>query len=252
MSPRLMPGENPKIDKINALVLDARSEDREISNDGITALLQVFKPMLLGLCKKWSQYFNDDKHYVKSFDDLMVDAQYWFTHYTLYVYTIDGLATYNKFIKDHVDQRIRYIYECELKYYSKNLFPDPNKNIDNDVTSDILEDVIHKYSSSPGVDVEYDYINKSTNNSRIELAHYLLSLLNNQSIFSDRERLIFTEIMYNGITHDQMGIRLNVSRTRITQILRKTKNKLYKLMENNQHIWDLIDDGDINIEEGKW
>ena len=49
-----------------------------------------------------------------------------------------------------------------------------------------------------------------------------------------------------------MGVKLGISRTRVTQILKKTKTKLYKLMENNEQIWELIDKADITIEDGKW
>lgn len=250
--PRLMPGEDPKIDKINDLVLKARDIDnKECSNLAIETLLQTFKPMILNVCKKWSDYFNDEKHHMIPFDNLVMDAQYWFVYYTQHVYTVDGKATYNKFIKDHIDQRIRYIYETELKYFSRNIFPDPNKNTDVE-TSDPLESVIHQYSSSIiNTDIESNYINDKINDGRVELAHYILSLLNSPS-FNERERTIFTEIVYNGSTHENIGSSLKVSRTRVTQILNKTKAKLYKMMENNQKIWDLIDCGDINIKEGKF
>ena len=250
--PRLQPGENSKIDKINTLVADAQSGDICVSEEGLKSLLEMFHPLILKLCKKWSIYFNDDKHNIKSFDELVSDAQYWFIHYTLYVYKVDGSATYNKFIKDHLDQRIRYIYECEIKYYNRNIFPDPNKHSDNDNDDDNFDTVANKYTEHEAyTGFEDDYMDKYTDNSKNQLVQTILSLLDND-IFSDRERLIFKEILYHGFTHEAVSLKLGISRTRVTQILKKTKIKLYKLMEGNEQIWKLIDEADITIEEGKW
>lgn len=246
---RLQPGENSKIDKINALVADALSGDPYVSEEGLMSLLKLFHPLILKLCKKWSIYFNDEKHNIKRFDELVADAQYWFIIYTKNVYDINGSATYNKFINDHLDQRIRYIYECEIKYHNRHIFPDPDRHNDNN--DDIFDDVINKYSNVSTCDVEIDYIDEFKYDSRNELAHYILSLLDNE-LFSDRERLIFKEVLYYGFTHEAIGLKLGISRTRVTQILKKTKTKLYKLMEDNERIWKLIDDADITIEDGKW
>ena len=247
---RLQPGENPKIDKINALVADAKSDDGYKSEEGLKSLLELFHPLILKLCRKWSIYFNDEKHNIKPFDELVSDAQYWFIRYTKDIYDIDGSATYNKFIRDHLDQRIRYIYECEIKYYNRHIFPDPDKR-DNDDDNDMFDDVVHNYSDEDEGDIENKFIEGQTTDSRSELVRTILSLLDDKT-FSDRERLIFKEILYHGFTHEAMGAKLGISRTRITQILKKTKAKLYKLMEDNEQIWKLIGDADITIEDGKW
>ena len=246
---RLQPGENAKIDRINALVADAKSDDACISEEGLRLLLEMFHPLILKLCKKWSIYFHDEKHNIKPFDELVADAQYWFILYTKDTYTIDGSATYNKFIKDHLDQRIRYIYECEIKYYSRVIFPDPDKTNENN--EDVLDDVINKYASDSHNNFEEEFIDNCVTSSREELAHTILQILDCGN-FSQREKLIFKEIVCHGFTHEAMGHKLGISRTRVTQILRKTKTKLYKLMEDNERIWQLIDDANITIEDGKW
>lgn len=246
--PRLQPGDNPKIDMINALVADAKSGDIKVSKEGLKSLLELFHPLILKLCKKWSMYFDDNDHNIKPFNELISDAQYWFIYYTVDVYVIDGTATYNKFIKDHIDQRIRYIYECEIKYRNKVIFPDPDKNNEDD--SDMFDTVVGKYSDTDNR-FEDDYINDCICDSRAELAHTILGMMDND-IFSDRERLIFKEILYHGKTHEAISIKLGISRTRVTQILKKIKAKLYKLMEDDQRIWDLIDESDTIIEDGKW
>lgn len=245
---RLQPGENPKIDMINALVADAKSDNAQVSEEGLKSLLEMFYPLILKLCKKWSVYFNDEKHVIKPFDELVADVQYWFIKYTKEVYIIDGSATYNKFIKDHLDQRIRYIYECELKYHNRHIFPDPDKNNKNN--DDIFDDVIIKYSDRCE-DFEDSYIEQCEVDARCELAHAILSLAENGN-FSDRELLLLKEVLYHGFTHEAMGLKLGISRTRVTQILKKVKTKLYKLMEDDERIWELIDKADITIEEGKW
>lgn len=247
--PRLQPGEDSKIDRINALVADVQSGNTN-AEEGLRLLLEMFHPLILKLCKKWSTYFNDDNHRIKSFDELVADAQYWFIIYTNDVYKIDGLATYNKFIRDHLDQRIRYIYECEIKHLNKHIFPDPDKYNENN--EDVLDDVIHRHSDENIGNLEDEYIEEQITSSREELAHAILSLLDNDTSFSNREKLIFKEIVYYGFTHEAVGAKLGISRTRVTQILKKIKNKLYKLMENDEQIWKLIGDADIIIEDGKW
>lgn len=247
---RLERGVSQKIDNINDLVATYKDEnsDKHTKEECMESLLNIFKPLILKLCKKWSDYFNDEKHKIKHFDELVADAEYWFIYYTQYKYEINGSATFNTFIKNHLDQRIRYIYECEIKYYNKNIFPDPDKhNTEND---DVFDDVINKYSDN-NTDFESDYIDRCINNSRNELAHMILSLIESDK-FSYREQLIFKEIVYQGFTHEAMGIKLGISRTRVTQILKKTKSKLYKLMEDNEQIWELIDKADITIENGRW
>ena len=115
---RLERGESAKIDKINDLVAIAKADDSSVEarDQALTELLKMFKPLILSICKKWSEYFNDNRHNIKRFDELVADGEYWFIHYTLFKYEVDGAATFNTFIKNHLDQRIRYIYECELKY----------------------------------------------------------------------------------------------------------------------------------------
>ena len=244
---RLLPGENAKIDRINELVrLVQQGNDRE-SNEALSGLLDLFHPLLLKLCDKWSAYFNDKEHRLKSFQDLIVDCQYWFYHYTKFVYTIDGPATYNKFIKDHMDQRIRYIFESEIKYHSKLLFPDPHE----DQNSDVLEDVINKYSTGTEVaNPEYGLIDEDSSDAKRKLVKRLMELLDSDT-FNDRERKIFIDVVCNGVTHEQLGVSYGISRTRITQIFAKTKDKLYKKIEADAMIWQLLDDADIDITNKK-
>lgn len=245
---RLNCGDDPKIDMINNLVIVALSSNVEESKESLNALLNLFHPMILKTCKKWSMYFNDENHSIKPFSELVADAQFWFVQYTLHTYDINGSATYNKFIKDHIDQRIRYIFECEIKYRSRNIFPNTSK--DNDNECDVFDNVINKYTSGISNNIEDDYFNKFTNNNKHELAKHILSVLDSDA-FNSREREIFIQIVCNGVTHEEMGIRYEISRTRITQILAKIKSKLYKHIEGDQKMWDLIDGADIEITNPK-
>jgi biotin operon repressor len=249
---RLQRGEDPKIDRINDLVATVKytqSGSAEFEK-GMTALLEQFKPMILGTCKKWSEYFNDSSHRIKPFNELVADAEYWFIHYTLFKYVIDGRATYNKFITDHINQRIRYIYECELKYYKNNIFPDPDKSSDPMYDGeDSFENVVHSYCSDSDNGFEDDYIDTIDMNCRIELAHHIIRLIDDSQCFNDRERLIFKEILYNGRTQEEMGRQLGISRTRIVQIIRKVRAKLYTIMNDDKEVWELIRQTDIRFDE---
>lgn len=247
---RLERGESELIDRINDLVaLSTKSDDKEIRDSSMTELLQLFKPLILKLCKKWSEYFNDNRHNIKRFDELVADAEYWFMYYTLYKYDIDGSATFNTFIKNHLDQRIRYIYECELKYFNKHIFPDPDKNSDNE--TDSLETVIYGYSSSAKTtgNIEEGILLNIEISHRNELAHKIMSIINSNGVFNERERAIFTAIVCNGESQNDVGKRLGISRTRITQLMKKMKTKLYKLMNSNQEIWELINKLDLDFKE---
>jgi RNA polymerase sigma factor (sigma-70 family) len=245
---RLQRGEDSKIDKINDLVAIVKGVQPGEYEESMQTLLNLFKPMMLKVCKKWSDFFESKGHRIKPFDELMSDAEYWFIKYTLSKYTIDGRATYNKFITDHVNQRIRYICECELKYYCNTIFPDQDRASDDD--DDMLETVIYRYSSDDGSSLEDDYIDGVDREYRVELAHRIMELIDTgNQCFNEREKLILKEILCNGKTHEQMGRDLVISRTRVTQILRKAKVKLYRLMDNDQTIWDLIQKTDIPFDE---
>ena len=246
---RLSSGENPKIDKINEYVRLVQQGNTDESNESLTTLLGLFKPLMLKLCKKWSDYFNNDNIKVKSFEDTMGECIYWFYHYTKSVYTIDGKATYNKFIKDHLDQRIRYIFECELKYHNKTLHPD-SRDVENDNTSDIMDDIIYKYSSSTEVSVLEKIELSEYQSTKSKLFQQICDILNSE-LYNDRERDIFWSITCNQYTHEQLGEKYGISRTRVTQILAKIKEKLYKGIEDNATIWQLLDDADITITNPK-
>lgn len=248
---RLQRGDNPKIDKINDLVAIVKN-DNSSSNDAKDAmeeLLSMFKPLLIKICDKWSHYFNDSTHKLKPFHELLADAEYWFIKYTKEKYVIDGDATYNKFIKDHIDQRIRYIYECQIKYYNSTIFPDPDRHQDND-GGDEFEMVIYNYSSqiSDDTTMEDNIIDGIVTDIRNQLANRIVALVKDGKYFNEREKLIFTEIMYNGITQDEMSKRLGISRTRVVQILRKIKYKLRVEMENDEEFWRLITQTDIEFD----
>lgn len=245
---RLLPGENTKIDNINKLVHLVQNGNENESNESLETLLGLFNPLLLKLCDKWCCYFNDKQHKLKPFSDIMGDCIYWFYHYTRNVYEINGRATYNKFIKDHMDQRIRYIYECEIKYHSKLLFPDPHSKFGDN--NNVLDDVINKYSTQSDDGLECDMIDDNICGSRNKLANRLLELMNTDT-FNDRERDIFVSVICKQVTHEELGEQYGISRTRITQIFAKTKDKLYKKIEEDASIWQLLDDADISITNSK-
>lgn len=247
---RLQRGEDPKIDKINDLVAIAKSGSVEESNEALTELLTMFKPMILRVCDKWSKYFNDTQHIIKRFDELVADAEYWFYKYTMEKYTIDGDATYNKFIKDHIDQRIRYIYECQLKYYKNIVLPDPMRSDDGGHDEDPFETVVYGYSSAVqnGASMEDDIVDRDLLNKRSDVAHRIIEIVES-GCFNDREKLVFKEVMCNGVTQEDMSNRLGVSRTRVVQILRKIKYKLKVELEKDGKFWELVTQTDIIVNE---
>lgn len=243
---RLQRGENPKIDKINDLVAILKDKDSssEDQNGALAELLEMFKPMILKICKKWSNYFNDSQHKLKPFNELIADAEYWFYKYTVEKYIIDGEATFNKFINDHIDQRIRYIYECQIKYYNQVIFPDPNRHQEDD-SLDPFEMVAYNYSSNiASTCMEDDIIDDIMVSKRAELANRIIKIVESGH-FNEREKKIFMEIMYNGVTQDEMSKKLGISRTRVVQILRKIKYKLKVEMENDKEFWEIITQTDV-------
>lgn len=250
---RLKKGDNPKIDKINNLVATFKDKDnpKDMRDAAIVELCEMFRPLILKICKKWSNYFGDNDHTLKPWDELVADAEYWFIKYTLEKYIIDGEATYNKFIRDHIDQRIRYIYECQLKYYSSTIFPDPDKHRED--SGDSFDMVAYNYSSiiSNGTSMEDNIVDNIATEIRKELAKRIIELVES-GCFNEREKKIFKEIMYNGITQDEMSKRLGISRTRVVQILKKIKYKLKIEMENDPEFWNLLLQTDITFDQIIW
>lgn len=254
---RLQRGENLKIDHINdlvAIVKGSNSSD-DCYKEALSELLTMFKPMLIKTCDKWSKYFNDTEHKIVPFCDLLSDAHEWFIKYTIDKYIIDGEATYNKFIKDHIDQRIRYIYECHLKYWSQTILPDPDKHSEDGL--DQLEIVVYNYSSniSQHATIEDNYAEKDSKEKEIKLAKRIIELVINSNKYTDREKKIFNEVIYgaNGKkTQDQISKELGVSRMRIVQIMRKLKAKLKTDMENDDEFWRLISQTDIDFDKINW
>jgi Mor family transcriptional regulator len=242
--PKYTKGDNAHIDEINKLVHQVK-EGAEESNVALSRLIDIFKPMMLSTCAKWSRYFDDGTHKIISHSEIMADVLYWFYQYIM-KYNEDGKAVFNKFIKDHIDARIRYIYESTIKYYGKYVFPDPY--LPEQTADDTFDMVLQKYAPSllyediEDVDAEIAKMFKS----RSQLAERIILLLNN-NYFLDKERDIFIRVVCHGETHDMIANKYNVSRTRITQILRKVKRKLAVLIDDDQLCWDLIGMANITI-----
>lgn len=236
---RLKRGENERIDRINDLVVMAQSDDIVDSNEGLETLLSIFHPMILKLCSKWSKYFNDDKHNIIPWDILVSDAQFWFIYYTKDKYTIDGQATYNKFIQDHMDQRIRYLYEQEIRYRGKHIFPDPDKNTDNEM--DMMDKVVYAYSDAFNDDIMTDnIIDKEEQNTIKKLADMMMEYIDNPYYFSDRESFIFHQCIINGRTHQDVSEEMGISRARVSQIIARIKNKMLDIMMEVPEWWEVF------------
>lgn len=249
--PRLKRGEDPHIDHINDLVEIAKtSENKSEVQAAFAELLDIFKPMMYKICAKWARYFHDETYKIKRFNELMADAQYWFMQYTLDKYTIDGVATFNTFIKNHIDQRIRYIYECELHYYKNNIFPDPAKNDAGD-DEDQYEQVVYKYSSNGRSGMIDDmYAEAEMVTARKQLAQRMLEVsTSGKTMLTEREKKIFREIYYDGLKQKDICKEYNISITRLQQMLRKIKKKVYSAMNDDKEIWRLVLKADIDFEE---
>jgi len=240
---RLQEGQNEKIDMINRWVSISHSMNPEESKKALNCLIIQFKPMILKLCNKWAKYFRDDNHSMISWDLLVNDARYWFVYYTTHKYTINGSATYNKFIRDHMDGRIRFIYETELKYRKQNLFPDPDKNSAYSGEGegvDTFEDVINKYGSRHVIHEDMDELLIRAENikNKKKICNKILVMMSDTNLFTDRERLIFEECLMKGRTHDDMSKQLMISRTRVSQIMAKIRKKIFETLDDNVRGWE--------------
>jgi hypothetical protein len=236
--PRLVPGQNEKIDNINRLVDMALSDNEDDSKHSIESLLTMFHPMLLKLCNKWAIYFDDNAHTVITWDELMADARYWFIKYTKDKYIVDGRATYNKFMKDHMDQRIRYIYEERLRYMKHNIFPDPDKNdLDG---GEMFDEVVSKYSDAHDSDESHDDIlidDERLGNIGI-ICDAILSRVDDRAYFTEREAIVFKACFINGKTHDDIANELGISRPRVSQMVGKIRGKVLEILDDNVRGWE--------------
>ena len=93
--------------------------------------------------------------------------------------------------------------------------------------------------------MEDDIIDQTIVDIRSQLAQRIVKIVQDGRYFNEREKLIFIEIMYNGVTQEEMSKRLGISRTRVVQILRKIKYKLKVEMEYDKEFWELITQTDI-------
>lgn len=251
---RLQRGEDPKIDYINdlvAIVKDDSSSDKEVK-DALSELLTMFKPMMIKVCDKWCKYFDDTQHKLVPFEDLLADANQWFIIYTKDKYTIDGDATYNKFITDHINQRVRYIYETHLRYWNRHILPDPIKNQESE-SFDELEMVIYNYSSEVAsqTNMDDDYADRELAEFRANLAHRINELIEIGN-YSEREKKIWNKVMIEGVTQEAMAKELGISRMRLVQLLRKIRQKIKRDMENDTVFWELINKTDIDFDTIHW
>lgn len=237
---RLKKGEDAKIDRINELVEMAQSDDDNISNEGLISLLDMFHPLILKLCTKWSQYFNDGRHTIISWDNIIGDAQYWFIQYTKYKYTIDGDATYNKFIDDHMDQRIRYIYSKEITYRKRHIFPDPDKSAEGEM--DMMDNVIFNYSDRFGeqTDMTDEIINREDQNMIDNLAMTVMDYIDDETYFTSREAHIFKQCLVKGRTHQDVSKEIGISRARVSQIMNRIRTKIMNLMLEKPEWWEVF------------
>ena len=110
--------------------------------------------------------------------------------------------------------------------------------------------VVYNYSHSVSdeVTMEDNIIEDISTEERAKLARRIIELVES-GYFNEREKKIFKEIMCNGVTQDEMSKRLNISRTRVVQILKKIKYKLKIEMENDEEFWRLITQTDIVFDD---
>lgn len=238
---RLNPGENEKIDKINSLVKSVMETGNE---EDLKSLLDFFHPLILSLSIKWAEYYNDMNHRIIPWEDLISEAQCWFIKYTKEKYEVDGAGTYNTFIKQHMDSRIRYIYSCASKYDKRHIFPDPDKRSDED--DDMLNSVLFRYSTEANETMTGDMCDgilvEEHNNNAKSVVNVILSKLDDRTIFNEREKEIFTLRYIKNMSHDDIARKFGISRARISQIMAKMKVKLHDVVLNSQYWWDLEED----------
>lgn len=238
---RLEPGQCEKIDNINRLVKSVM----DTGNEGdLESLLALFHPLILNLASKWSEYFNDRDHRLLPWDDLISEAQCWFIHYTKNKYTLDGAGTYNTFIKQHMDSRIRYIYECALKYNMRHVFPDPDKHSEED--DDMLTSVIFRYSDSAcdemSEEIDTNIMSAEYHGDVSNVVKVIMMKLDDRTLFNDREKEIFTLRYVNDMSHEDIGRKFNISRARVSQIIAKMKIKLQDIVLDSQSWWDIVEE----------
>jgi len=221
---RLSSGQNAKIDHINELVDRVQQLN---DNSAMDSLLKLFHPLILKLCNTWARYFDDESHNLKPMDQLITDTQYWMWYYTKYKYIVNGPATYNNFIRKHLTQRIRFMFEQELKYRKNIIMPDPDKNDISGSNRETFDDVIYNYSSMVVHDsIDDKLIEKEMEDYIKSVANNIISLVNNKQLFNSRELDIFNECIYNSKTHTDMARELGISRTRVSQMISKIKAKI--------------------------
>jgi len=238
---RLKRGEDPHIDAINDAV-----EIVKLNNKGDWArekalgfLLETFEPMIIGIVDKWIKQY-DVRQQLVTYDCLIVDAKSWFFTYLTEKYIIDGDATFNNFIKSHIDGRVRYLIQQEMKHYTKIILPDPIRNSAHEhYGEDPLEMVINKYAKNNCDDASIDdELLNSIRLKGIDKMHAtILSIVQDSRYLLPRDADFFIEHYFNNVSYTEIAKQNDVSRVRVSQIINRAKDKVFSELDGREGEW---------------
>jgi len=233
---RLKRGECEKIDNINDAVVKVQSGDAVLEEEGMTFLLDIFKPLLLTICKKWSIKYNNGTVII-GWNDILADIRYWMWHYTKFKYEIDGQATYNNFIQSHLDSRVRYIYQSKVKDNKRYQLMKEYDDMSNEETFETYtrrHPNVNNQSAYPTAEEE---IINNERDKHIEGVLLAVKLAVNNMDLSERDEYILKSII-EGKAQTTTARELDISKQRIIQLTKKLKARLYDHIDNTVPDWE--------------
>lgn len=192
-----------RIDRINELVRRYKQEGDE---DARIQLLEEFHPFLLKHSRRlYSMYYD-----IHPWDDVIHEAQVIFCK-LLDEFIIDGDAYFNVYMERKLPLRLRYFFIQEIGHRKRNFLWDDDK--------------IKEHSQFSTTDYTDSLINRlNAYQQFIEIMH----IMKNSDKINDREIDMLMKHIVHGKTHQEIAAEYNVSRSRVSHIIRRTITKIRK------------------------
>lgn len=183
-----------RIDRINELVRRYKQEGDE---DARIQLLEEFHPFLLKHSKRlYSMYYD-----VHPWGDVIHEAQIIFCK-LLDEFIIGGDAYFNVYMERKLPLRLRYFFIQEIEHRKRNFLWDDDK--------------IKEHSQFSITDDAYKQF--------IEIMH----IMKNSDKINDREIDMLMKHVVHGKTHQEIATEYNISRSRVSHIIRRAITKIRK------------------------
>lgn len=192
-----------RIDRINELVRRYKLEGDE---DARIQLLEEFHPFLLKHSRRlYSMYYD-----IHPWDDVIHEAQIIFCK-LLDEFIIGGDAYFNVYMERKLPLRLRYFFTQEIEHRKRNFVWDNDK--------------IKEHSQFSTVDYADSLIDRLDTHKQFA---EIMRIMRDSNKINDREIDMLMKHVVHGKTHQEIAAEYNISRSRVSHIIRRVITKIRK------------------------